>query len=303
MPSSRIRQRRGPMRRLCTAVSEDGAATDRIVETFYALPQEIQRRGLTRRRGWFFIAPSNRFVPCSSTARKFVLASTPGRERPRHTALSDVNIIKSAFIGVNPRRRSSGLAADVDHGARRRHEIVLPNVVASFLALHDSENKITQLAVISAAAHHAGQVMVPDGKQAGADFAVGGKPHPAAMPAKGMRDRGNNADFPHTIVEAVAARGLAGMARNFDQRPERRHALQYFFQANHDFRGPDAVLFQGHELDEAHDHVLFASEPAEGGDLVVVEAAQEHAVDFHRPEAGAAGGSYSRQDLLKSVGH
>src|SRR5579862_719361 len=48
MPSSRIRQRRGPMRRLCTAVSEDGAATDRIVETFYALPQEIQRRGLTR---------------------------------------------------------------------------------------------------------------------------------------------------------------------------------------------------------------------------------------------------------------
>ena len=111
------------------------------------------------------------------------------------------------------------LSADMHHGARRGHEIGFADVVALFFLLDHAANEFRQFFVGSAAAHLGVQVVVPDGKQAGADLAVGGDADAAAVSAEGMGDRRDDADLADAVVEAVAARGLAAGMRNFDQRP------------------------------------------------------------------------------------
>ena len=69
------------------------------------------------------------------------------------------------------------------------------------------------------------------------------------------------------------------------------------------FGRPDAVLFQRHELDEAHDHAFFAREHAEGNDLIFVESAQQHAIHFHRPQARTPRRADARQHVVKSIGN
>jgi len=66
---------------------------------------------------------------------------------------------------------------------------------------------------------------------------------------------------------------------------------------------PGAVFFEGHEFDEADDDAFFAGEFPERHDLTFVEAAQEHAIDFDRIKATAAGGANAGDDVVEAVGH
>ena len=62
-------------------------------------------------------------------------------------------------------------------------------------------------------------------------------------------------------------------------------------------------LFERHELDEADDDVFVARELGEGFDLVVVEAAQQDAVDLDGAEAGVLGGADAVEDALEAAGN
>src|SRR6185312_3842869 len=104
-------------------------------------------------------------------------------------------------------------------------------------------------------------------------------------------------------VEAVAAGGFAAGMRNFHQWPVFAHAVQDLIERDHGIGRPDPVFFERHELDEAHHHAFFAREHAERDDLVFVESAHQHAVDFHRPQTHAAGFTDTGQHVVISVRH
>src|SRR6202162_2874791 len=184
-----------------------------------------------------------------------------------------------------------------------RYESGFPNVMPLFLAADCIVDKLHQFAVRGAAIHQSAQIMVPDRKEASTDLAIGGDPDPAAMPAEGMGHRCNDADFADPIVESVTSGRFTGFARNLDKAAERCHALQDLVQRDHDTGCPDASLFERHEFDEAHHHAFLAREFAERYDLVVVEAAHQHAIDLQGIEAFALRGSDSGQDASESGWH
>ena len=51
-------------------------------------------------------------------------------------------------------------------------------------------------------------------------------------------------------------------------------------ERHNDLRRPQPALFERHELDKTHHNVFFAGEAREALDLIVVEAAQKHAIDL-----------------------
>ena len=89
-------------------------------------------------------------------------------------------------------------------------------VAGFFLEDHPADEQF-QLRVGCTPLHLGVQVVVPDGKQAGADLAVGGEADPAAVSAERMGDGRDDSDFAHAVVESVAAGGLGALVRNLDQ--------------------------------------------------------------------------------------
>ena len=86
---------------------------------------------------------------------------------------------------------------------------------------------------------------------------------------------------------------------------ERTHGVDarvHLVEADDGVRRPDAVFFERHELDEADDDAFAAGELGEGHDLVVVEAAQQDAVDLDRAEAGGLGGADAGEHALVAAG-
>src|ERR1700738_1709758 len=104
--------------------------------------------------------------------------------------------------------------------------------------------------------------MLPSGKQASTNFSVRSDADAAAVPAEGMRDGRDDADFSKAIFEAIAPSSFTSSVRNFDQRQE---------------------------FDEANDHALLPRELSKRDDLIFVEATHQHAIDFHRPQTYAPG--------------
>src|SRR5205814_8217637 len=115
--------------------------------------------------------------------------------------------------------------------------------MAGLFLLDYGFDKRSQLLVGSAALHLAGEVVIKEGKEAGADLSIGGQAHAAAVSAERMRHGRDDADLAHAIVELIPPGGLAVGMRNLDQRAKRLHALQDFIERDHDLRRPDAVLF------------------------------------------------------------
>src|ERR1043166_747367 len=79
------------------------------------------------------------------------------------------------------------LSADVHHGPRGRHKIRFADVVAFFFSLHNGADEILQVLVSCSPAHEFVQIVVPNRKQTGTNFAVGGDADAAAVPAERMR--------------------------------------------------------------------------------------------------------------------
>src|ERR1700728_2407348 len=98
--------------------------------------------------------------------------------------------------------------------------------------------------------------------------------------------------------------GLAGgVWRERAQREDCLEAGDDFAQGHDQFGRPKAVFFEGHELDEADNDVVAAREMGEGFDLIVVEAAQEDAVNFDAFEAGLLRGSDTSDYGGKTAGN
>ena len=68
-------------------------------------------------------------------------------------------------------------------------------------------------------------------------------------------------------------------------------AIDDLTESDHDLGRPKPTLFERHELDEPHHDIFFARKPRKALDLVVIEAAQQHAVDLDRPQPGALCGA------------
>ena len=113
----------------------------------------------------------------------------------------------------------------------------------------------------------------------------------------------NDSDFADPIFESVTSGRFTAFARNLDKAAVGCHALQDLVHRNHDIGCPDASLFERHEFDEAHHHAFCTREFAERYDLVVVEAAHQHAIDLQGIEAFALGGSDSGKDASKAGRH
>src|SRR5436190_7728372 len=189
------------------------------------------------------------------------------------------------------------------HRPRRAHEVGFADVVALFFLAHNIADEIRKLVVGGAATHQFVQIVVPDGKQAGANLAVGGNANAAAMAAERVRNRGDDSDLADAVVETIAAGGLTAGARNLDQRPVLAHALEDFIERDHGRRRPYAIFFERHELDEADHHAFFTREHSERNDLIFVESAHEPAIDFERPETGATCGANSGEHVVVTSGH
>src|ERR1700730_10631321 len=100
-----------------------------------------------------------------------------------------------------------------------------------------------------------------------------------------MRYRRDDSNLAHAIGKAVSPRRFAALVRNLFQRQILRHARENFIERTHNFRSPDAVLFERHEFDEAHDYPLCPRYLSKVNDLIFIEAAQEHAIDFYGIES------------------
>src|ERR1700675_3816585 len=123
------------------------------------------------------------------------------------------------------------------------------------------------------------------------------------MSAEWMRHRGDDSKLAHAIREAISPRRFAALVRNLLQREILRHARENLVERNYNFRSPNAIFLQRHEFDEAHHHSLFPRELSKVNDLILIEAAQQHAIDFYRIEPRLPRCAYSRQHALVSIRH
>src|SRR5690349_5573813 len=123
------------------------------------------------------------------------------------------------------------------------------------------------------------------------------------MSAERMGYGRNNTDFADAVLETVAPGSFAARVRDFNQRAVFRHAPQNFVEPDYDVWGPDPIFLQRHELNEADHHAFFAREHAEWNDLVFVEAAHQHAIDFYRPQSQAPGCADAGQNVVISIRH
>jgi hypothetical protein len=198
---------------------------------------------------------------------------------------------------VNPQS-----AADVNHRTGGFEESRLTDVVAGLLAQDCLDDVSAEILIARAGAEAAIEVVLDLREQAGANFAVGCEPHPAACAAKGLADRRDNSDFTNAVCKCIAPSGFARFPRRkFDERKRAADAVDNFAERDDDLGGPEAALFKWHELDEADDDIFLAGESGKAFDLVVIEAAQEHAVDFEGREAGSAGGANTSENLGKAA--
>src|ERR1700674_869968 len=123
------------------------------------------------------------------------------------------------------------------------------------------------------------------------------------MSAEWMRHRRYDSKLAHAIGKAISPRGFAALVRNLLQREILRHARENLVERNYNFRSPNTVLFERHEFDETHHHPLFPRELSKVSDLIFIEAAQQHAIDFYRIEPRLPRCADSRQHALVSIRH
>src|SRR6202795_286613 len=195
------------------------------------------------------------------------------------------------------------LSSDMHHRPRRRHKSRLPDVVPFFFLLHHLHNELRELLVRRAAPHQLVQVVIPHRKQTRTELAIRGDANSAAMSAEWMRHRRNDSKLAHAIGKAISPRRFAALVRNLLQRQILRHARENLVERNYNFRSPNTVLFERHEFDEAHHHPLFPCELSEVNDLIFIESAQQHAIDFHRIEPRLPRCANSPQHALVSIRH
>src|SRR5260370_38965470 len=215
--------------------------------------------------------------PCSST-------STPTRRRCSTTA--SVRCVRSSLTTAIFTKRS---APDLAHRLAGPHEVSLADLVPLFLLPHRGRDEVTNFIVRCAATQQRLDVMLLDREQARPQMTLGGQPDPIANFAKGVTDRGNDADPALAAVAKLESRGW-GRPRIRD-RLERKLAVDLVDDVaarDHAVHRPDAVGIERHELDEADLVALATRELREVQDLVVVAPSHHDHVELDRAEPGIA---------------
>ena len=86
--------------------------------------------------------------------------------------------------------------------------------MAGFFLIDGGDDVVGEFGVGLAGAHAAVEVVLDLREEASADFAVGGEANATACAAEGLADGSDDADFPDSVREGVAAGCLAGLARS-----------------------------------------------------------------------------------------
>ncbi len=130
------------------------------------------------------------------------------------------------------------------------------------------------------------QVVLPDAKQAGPNFAVGRQPKAVAMTAEGLADRRDDSDFAAAIRERPAFGGLRWIVGRQRSKVEAGlQARKNLPARNNHFLEPGPRRIQRHEFDETHAQVALARQLRQRFDFMVVNVANDYGVDFHRMKA------------------
>src|SRR4030095_12484597 len=85
------------------------------------------------------------------------------------------------------------------------------------------------------------------------------------------------------------------------ERVDRVNPPSQLFARNDHFAPPDFAVVERHEFDEADARALLAGEPGEADRLVIVDAANRHAIDLDRAQAGFDRGLNAVQHLRQFV--
>src|SRR6185437_10045651 len=174
-------------------------------------------------------------------------------------------------------------------------------MVPLFFPLYDAADKIPDFVIRSAASHQFMEIVVPNGKQAGANLAIRGDANTAAMTAEGMGNWRDNSNLADAVVKPVAPSCFTATARNFHQRTVLGHAIKNLIQRDYGRGRPHSTFFKRHEFNEPHNHAFFAREHPERNDLVLVESTHQDAVDFQGPETGPSRGADSGKHVIEST--
>ena len=139
--------------------------------------------------------------------------------------------------------------------------------------------------------HGRAQVGLLAGEQAVADLAVGGEPDPVAGAAERPGHRGDDADRGRAAVdEEQLGRRAAARLHGGDQHVVLLERGQDLVGGDHLLAAPAVLGVQRHLLDEPQRVAALEAPLEQVGRLVVVDAAQQHGVHLHRPQAGGLGG-------------
>src|SRR5262245_40397320 len=172
-----------------------------------------------------------------------------------------------------------------------------------FFLLHGRHDEIDQFITLSPGSQQPFDVVFDGRKETGADHAIGGQSNATAVPAKRLGDGVDEADFARRAVgESPPPRRLTQVFR-FDsfERVDRVYPPSQLLARNDHFASPDFAVVERHEFDEADARALLAGELGEAKRLVVVDAANRHAIDLDRAQAGLDRGVNAVEHLRQFV--
>jgi hypothetical protein len=134
------------------------------------------------------------------------------------------------------------------------------------------------------------------------DLPVGSQAKPIAVATEGFANGRNNPDLSSTISERPSARG-SGRILHGDraQLESSQQALKQLAPGHNHFFKPGPGGIEGHELDEAQTQRSIAGERGQGFNLVIVQAADDHSVDFNRRKTEFLRQRYAAEDFGQAV--
>ena len=159
------------------------------------------------------------------------------------------------------------------------------------------DDEICEILVGGARPEKSLQVVVGQRKEAGSEVAIRRDPNPVAAIAEWLTDGGDDPDRSASVGEVMDGRRLRPVALFASQRIDRMHPGVNLGAGHDRVHGPPPLRVERHILDEADLNVLLAPQTCEIGDLIVVVAPHDDAVQLDGVQTGFPRESDPRQDL------
>ena len=129
------------------------------------------------------------------------------------------------------------------------------------------------------------------GEQAGVELPLGRQARACAIAAEGLGDRGDHADFT-AAVDIAPALGHFARVISLGRFERRLGADQFddFSGGDHILHAPTVGVADIHVFNEAQNVATTAKMPRHGSHRLVIDAAFDHHIDFHRRKAHSGSG-------------